>query len=81
MTAREWVSIQKIFCDRAGTEVILLEERIYPDDILPDAGAPYRVHQQRCSHWLECNLAGHPCCWSGINPGYDPFKDARDQSR
>jgi hypothetical protein len=78
MAAREWVTTQTIYCDRIGEMVSLLEERIYPGDVLPDVGAPYQVHQKRCSRWLECNLAGHPCCWSGINPGYDPFDDNRE---
>jgi len=81
MAAREWVTTQTIYCDRVGEDVFLLEERIYPDDVLPDVGAPYHVNQKKCSHWLDCNLAGNPCCWSGINPGYDPFKDTRDQPR
>jgi hypothetical protein len=81
MTDRRWIATRTIYCDRLGGQVALLEERIYPDDRLPDVGAPYQVHQKKCAHWLECNLAGIPCCWSGINPGYDPFEDHPDAPR
>jgi hypothetical protein len=76
MATKHWVKTQVILCERINKEVFLLEERIYPDDVVPDNSEPFQVRQRKCSHWLECNLVGHPCCWSGINPNYDPFSDA-----
>ncbi len=76
MVERRWVKTQIIHCERRDEEAYLLEERIYPADMLDDSGSPYRVRAIKCSNWLECNLSGAPCCWSGINPNYDPFSDA-----
>lgn len=56
-------------------EAELLEERVYPADILPDVGAPYQVWARKCSLGVNCNLAGYACRWSFINPDYDPFAE------
>jgi hypothetical protein len=77
MATKQWVKTPKYFCDRIHQEVLVLEERIYPGDRLPDVGERFRVNQQQCSCWLECNLIGYPCCWSGINPFHNPLEASR----
>jgi hypothetical protein len=73
MAAIIWKTTQTIFCDRIQAEADLYEERVYPDEVLPDAGAPYQVRARRCSQGMQCNLVGHNCRWAGTNPVYDPF--------
>jgi hypothetical protein len=75
MAKSSWVKTQKIYCERINQEVDLLEERIIPDNVLPNVGEPFQVRARTCSHWLDCNLSGAPCCYSGTNPSYDPFRD------
>lgn len=72
MARSEWVPVKKIWCDRIGGEAQLLEQWVYPEEIMPDT-APYRVVGRKCSTGLECNIAGAPCKWSYINPDHDPF--------
>ena len=75
MATSSWVKTQTIFCERVNDKVDLLEERIFPAATLPDVGEPYLVRSRKCSHWLACNMIEAPCCYSGTNPGYDPFQN------
>lgn len=75
MATKIWVKTDRIWCDRKKDEVDLLEERIYPDDVVPDPSVPYKVNARKCTEWLDCNLLGYACTWSGLNPDYDPFAD------
>ena len=68
---------KKMWCERAGEAAELYEERVYPDDVVPDVGGPYRVRARLCSLGVKCNLLGYNCCWAGTNPGYDPFESKR----
>lgn len=69
-----WKTAQRIYCDRAQGEADLYEERVYPNDVLPDVGAPYKVRARQCSLGMKCGLAGFTCRWAGTNPVYDPFE-------
>jgi len=69
-------TLKTIHCDRVGHDVQLVEERVYPNEILPDtAGAQYWVKARKCNLGIDCNLVGFACKWSGLNPDYDPFAD------
>jgi hypothetical protein len=68
-----WETVSKHWCDLMNEEAELLEERVYPADLMPDVGAPYHVWARKCSLGISCNLAGCACRWSFINPAYDPF--------
>jgi hypothetical protein len=66
--------VKTTYCERVRKNVDLVEERIYPNDVLPDSpGAPYLVKNRKCSIGIDCNLVGYACKWSGLNPDYDPF--------
>ncbi len=71
-----WEVTKKIWCDRVKKEVDLLEERVYPDEPVPDVGKPFQVLARKCPLGVECNLIGFACRWSGLNPNYDPFVEA-----
>lgn len=73
MAATEWVVVNRAWCDRAGADAVLMEQRVYPADILPDAMSN-RVLARKCSIATECNLADLPCKWSYTRPAYDPFQ-------
>ena len=73
MAATKWVVVNKTWCERAGAEAVLMEQRVYSADILPDAMS-HRVIARRCSVATECNLAEIPCRWSFTRPAYDPFE-------
>ncbi len=67
-------TLKTMVCDRIGREVSLVEERVYPADIIPDAGSVmYLVKNRKCTCGIDCNVAGFACRWSGLNPDYDPF--------
>ncbi len=69
-----WETVGRAFCEHRHEEAQLLEQRVYPDEALPDAGMPYQVRARKCSFDIDCNLAGYPCCCAGTNPGgRDPF--------
>jgi hypothetical protein len=68
-----WIEVDKVWCDRVSAEVALLEERVYPAEVLPDTGAPYQVRARKCTLGLDCNLAGYTCRYALNNPNYDPF--------
>ncbi len=73
MAATKWVVVNKTWCERVGAEAVLMEQRVYSADILPDAMS-HRVIARRCSVATECNLAEIPCRWSFTRPAYDPFE-------
>jgi hypothetical protein len=54
-------------------EAVLMEERVYPHEIVPDCGPAYFVRARKCSYGLECNVAGYSCRWAWTNPENDPF--------
>lgn len=59
-------------CDYVPVEAELIEERVYPPDVVPELFG-YRVLSRSCNQALACNLAGAPCKWSFLNPDNDPF--------
>ena len=65
--------ISRTWCGRIPEQAVLLEERVYPGDMMPDSIVSYQVLARKCSLAQECQLAGIPCRWSGLNPNYDPF--------
>ena len=74
MAKKVWQEIKVHHCVRAGREVTLEAEVVYPAEFLPDT--PPRVVSHRCSYGMECNLMDKPTCvWSGTNPLYDPFEE------
>jgi hypothetical protein len=73
MATAIWEVVGQIECGRVVGTARLLEQRVYPSDLMPDAGLPYQVWARKCQHGLQCQAAGYPCRWSGLNPCYDPF--------
>lgn len=74
MATVQWVTVRRLWCERAEAEAALMEERLYPADRLPDVPS-YRVTARKCSHGIQCNLAGCSCKWAFTNPFYDPFEN------
>jgi len=72
MASSGWVVVKQGRCVRAGRMAHLLEERVYPAEILPDV-VGYRVTAQRCDWDVACNLQGFPCRWAFTRPEHDPF--------
>lgn len=72
MAATEWVVIRKLWCERAHREAQLLEQRVYPAEILPET-VGYRVLAHKCESAIECNLREFPCRWAYTRPEHDPF--------
>jgi hypothetical protein len=73
MAEKHWETVKVQYCDRAGCEVSLDAELVYPAEYMPDQ--PARLVARRCSNGLECNqLNSQTCVWAGTNPMYDPFK-------
>ncbi len=70
-----WEVIKKHWCDLMEQEAELLEERVYPGDPIPEGGTAYQVLARKCSHGIECNMAGYYCRWAWTNPEYDPFAE------
>ena len=73
MSAAEWVSVKRLWCERAGREARLLEQRVYPAEVLPDL-LGFRVTARRCDCDVACNLQGFPCRWAFTRPEHDPFQ-------
>lgn len=71
MAEKIW-KVEKIqYCERAGCEVEIQDEVVYPADILPDQ--PPRILARRCSHAVECNMTEKAACsLCGTNPDLDP---------
>jgi hypothetical protein len=71
---RKWEVVKIAYCERAGEDVALEADVVYPASFLPEQ--PPRIITHRCSRGLVCNSFRQPgCCWSGTNPDYDPFKE------
>lgn len=66
--------IKEIYCDRLNRDVSLIEDRVYPPDMMPDAGPVFHRRARMCSFGVDCNRLGYACKWSGLNPNYDPFE-------
>jgi hypothetical protein len=75
MASVNWETTRTMNCERLGSEVALLEKRVYPSDYLNTAFAGFHKEGVCCSHGIECNLAGLKCRYSGLTPDYDPFLD------
>mgnify|MGYP005816578317 CR=1 FL=1 len=74
MAFRTWQPVRSQYCARAGMEVSLEADVVYPAEYLPDQ--PGRVLAHRCSQGLQCNLLEKAACvWAGTNPSYDPFSE------
>ena len=73
MATVSWHGTGKVYC-RHVEPAELLEERVYPADFLADGTPRYQVRGHKCSQAEECRELGLPCCWTGINPNYDPFE-------
>lgn len=72
MASITWQVAGTVWCRRAEPAQ-LLEERVYPSDFLEGAAQTYHVRAHKCSQADACRDAGLPCCWTGLNPSYDPF--------
>jgi hypothetical protein len=73
MSKTVWTAVDRIWCDRMKQEAELLEQRVYPGDLVPDVDVPFQVRARKCSFDIECNLAGFTCRWAFSNPNGDPF--------
>ena len=75
MSTITWDTVKRIHCEGIQQQVALVEERVYPADFVTHLGGQsFQVRKRQCTYGIECNLRGHPCRWSGLNPDYDPFK-------
>jgi len=72
MSATGWFIVKTTWCERAGRHARLLEQRVYPAEILPDM-LGYRVLARKCECAIECNLREFPCRWAYTRPEHDPF--------
>lgn len=63
-----WVKIDGRWCELINRDIEILEERVYPAEIMPDLGG-YRVLACRCTAAIDCNLAGVRCQYAYTNPG------------
>ena len=79
MASEKWVSVKQEWCDLLQQEVVMLERRVFPDDVIPGP-QNYRVIARKCSADTTCNMAGYPCKWAYTNPNLDPFVE-RAQDR
>lgn len=68
-----WERVSQVWCDHRKEMADLLEERVYPDELLPAPAGEFQVRARKCQFAIDCNLAGYPCKWSWTNPDYDPF--------
>ena len=78
MAKEEWVTVKQEWCDAIGEEVELKEQRVYPNDVIPDP-TNYRVVARRCSVDITCNVAGFPCKWAYLNEELDPFVERENK--
>lgn len=67
-----WVTVKKQYCAILEGEAELLEQRVYPADVIPDM-ENYRVTGHKCSAAVACNLKGCQCKWSYTGPTVDRF--------
>ena len=68
----KWVPVKKQWCNVLQGEAELLEQRVYPSEIIPDTEA-YRVISHKCTAAIACNLMGCHCQWAYTSPGNDRF--------
>jgi hypothetical protein len=68
-----WIEVNRVWCQRVGAEAALLEERVFPAEVLPNAEPAYHVRARKCSFGVDCNLAGFTCQYAFNNPNHDPF--------
>jgi hypothetical protein len=68
------------FCGRAPAEpderardAQLLEQRLYPADLLDTALSGFQRRARTCSLAADCRAEGVACRWTGLNPSVDPF--------
>ncbi|MEA4910454.1 MAG: hypothetical protein VB089_22730 [Anaerolineaceae bacterium] len=72
MAEKHWEILRVRYCDRAGCDVALEAQAVFPAEHLPEQSPRLLAH--RCSRGQECMLFDKPMCtWSGSNPSYDPF--------
>jgi hypothetical protein len=72
MAVLTWTSLDPTWCERAKEDVVLSELRVFPEGFLRQANE-FRVNARRCSHALQCNMAGTSCSWAFTNPDVDPL--------
>jgi hypothetical protein len=72
MATAVWTSLDSVWCDKAQDHVVLSELRVLPEGFLRQ-GKEFRVNARRCSHAIECNMAGCSCQWAFTNPDFDPL--------
>ena len=65
--------VSQTHCGRRPEQAVLMEERVYPADTMPDSAVVFQVRARKCVYGQECQMEGYPCRWSGLNPNYDPF--------
>lgn len=73
MTTTRWVVVDRKWCKYINQEATIMEQRIYPADLLPDTST-YKVIARKCSANVACNLAGVPCSYAFTNPGTDRYE-------
>jgi hypothetical protein len=73
MAYNAWITTSAKWCERAESDVTMMERRIYPAEIMPDFPG-YRVTARKCSLGVACNLAGLPCKWAYRDVGADRFE-------
>ena len=73
MASSGWVVVKQGRCVKAGREARLLEERVYPAELLPET-VGYRVTALRCDCDVACNLQGLSCRWAFTLPEFDAFE-------
>jgi len=72
MAATQWVVLKQKWCDVAQAQAELIEERVYPQGIIPDVPG-YRVVNRHCSHGMLCNSLGCQCKWAYLGDDVDHF--------
>jgi len=73
MTTTKWVVVDKKWCEYIDMEATIMEQRIYPADVMPDTSS-FKVISRKCSANLACNLAEVPCSYAFTNPTTDRYE-------
>jgi hypothetical protein len=73
MTTTKWVVVDKKWCEYIKMEATIMEQRIYPADLMPDTSS-YKVISRKCSANVACNLAEVPCSYAFTNPITDRYE-------
>jgi len=66
--------VKTLWCDYLSQKAELIEERVYPCDLIPDLTAEFQLRSRWCALGRACNLAGYPCRWAYTNPERDPLE-------